>query len=282
MDLSAREICLIMQSTIDRLTVENAIDALILKQHGDPGMVEYIKAHRERLIRTLMFMPLGRQQLSVVDVGTTGFMLYLFYQLLGYKDATGILWKESGSPYKGCIDYFSESYPVAYLDAEKDIYTFEDESFDVITSFEVIEHFTCDPMFFLLQASRVLKKDGILVISTPNSASYEAFVNLCRGDPPMLFYKYVQGSSDRHHIEYTPKLLSDLVHAAGFNINTIVTIDDKPSVRSGNCKLFRAAEDFIRTAGLSAEHRERRIFLVASKNSKGAPCRYPDFMYHPS
>ncbi len=50
---------------------------------------------------------------------------------------------------------------------------FDDGSFDVVVSFEVIEHL--DPELqtaFLHEARRVLHKDGILIISTPNKAVY--------------------------------------------------------------------------------------------------------------
>jgi SAM-dependent methyltransferase len=270
-----------LNSYISRYAAESTIDSLLAQQNNDPGMAAYISGHRERLIKTLLTIPLGENKLSVLDVGTTGFMLSLFKNLLGYKEVAGILWKESGAPSASRLEYSGDFFPVAYLDAEKDIYPFADGSVDLITCFEVIEHFTCDPMLFLEQARRVLKQDGTLVISTPNSASYEALVSLCRGEPPMLFYKFVQGSSDRHHIEYTPKLLGDLVKAAGFKIIALETIDDKPEVRRANSDLFLQAESFIKQVGYSAELRDRRIYLVAS-NARGSFCRYPDFMYHPS
>ncbi len=270
-----------MNGYISRLAAESTIHTLLEQHSSDPGMAAYIYGHRERLIQTLLTIPLGANKLSVLDVGTTGFMLSLLKSLLGYKDIAGVLWKEGGAPIGGSLHYLGESFRVAYLDAEKDVYPFDDESVDLISCFEVIEHFTCDPMFFLEQARRVLKQDGILVISTPNSASYEALVNLFRGDPPMLFYKYVKGTSDRHHIEYTPKLLGDLVTAAGFNVIKLKTMDDKPEVRTDNSELFLQVETFIEQAGFSAELRERRIYLMAS-NSRRSFIRYPDFMYHPS
>ena len=50
---------------------------------------------------------------------------------------------------------------------------FESGSFDVVVSFEVIEHVAEDVQKeFLREARRVLRPDGILVISTPNKAVY--------------------------------------------------------------------------------------------------------------
>src|SRR5205085_1316090 len=48
-----------------------------------------------------------------------------------------------------------------------------DEPFDVITCFEVIEHVDEDEQHALLtEVSRVLSKDGLFVISTPNKPVY--------------------------------------------------------------------------------------------------------------
>jgi len=47
---------------------------------------------------------------------------------------------------------------------------FDDESFDVVVTFQVLEHLI-DPEFFISQLKRVLKQDGILFIATPNRDS---------------------------------------------------------------------------------------------------------------
>ncbi|MEO7660382.1 MAG: class I SAM-dependent methyltransferase [Pyrinomonadaceae bacterium] len=73
---------------------------------------------------------------------------------------------------------------------------FEDESFDVITSFETLEHLY-ERGRFLAELRRVLRPGGVLLLSTPN-ANYTKPVN---GTP-----------SNRFHIhEYTPdELRSEL------------------------------------------------------------------------
>jgi SAM-dependent methyltransferase len=46
-------------------------------------------------------------------------------------------------------------------------------SFDVVVSFEVFEH-VADPEAFLDEMRRLLKPDGVLLLSTPNAATYSA------------------------------------------------------------------------------------------------------------
>lgn len=48
---------------------------------------------------------------------------------------------------------------------------FDDETFDVVTSFQVIEHIK-DTNEFLLESKRVLKKGGFFLVSTPNKKTY--------------------------------------------------------------------------------------------------------------
>ena len=54
-------------------------------------------------------------------------------------------------------------------DAENKL-PFEDDFFDVITGLEVIEHIV-DTDSFLNEIKRVLKRDGILILATPNVLS---------------------------------------------------------------------------------------------------------------
>lgn len=50
---------------------------------------------------------------------------------------------------------------------------FENENFDVITCFETIEH-VADPLAAIVELKRVLHKQGLLVVSTPNRENYSA------------------------------------------------------------------------------------------------------------
>lgn len=53
---------------------------------------------------------------------------------------------------------------------------YSDNFFDVITIIEVLEHLS-DPSNFLIEINRILKKDGLVAIVTPNVESYYAKVS---------------------------------------------------------------------------------------------------------
>lgn len=67
---------------------------------------------------------------------------------------------------------------------------FKRSSFDIVTSFEVIEHLTCQQAF-LTETKRVLKRNGGLVLSTPN--------------------KYVEFPHPFHVHEFAPRELRSLL-----------------------------------------------------------------------
>lgn len=82
---------------------------------------------------------------------------------------------------------------------------FPDETFDAITSSHVIEHMH-DPLAFITESRRVLRKGGTLVAVTPNvrARSHIRFAAHWRGlEPP------------RHLVLYTAEGLSNLAKSAG-------------------------------------------------------------------
>lgn len=79
------------------------------------------------------------------------------------------------------IDYFDEAVKyskkhysarnVTYKTGDAHNLPLQDDTIDVVVSFETIEHLT-DPAQFIKEVKRVLKKDGIFIVSTPNDAEF--------------------------------------------------------------------------------------------------------------
>lgn len=69
-------------------------------------------------------------------------------------------------------DYHTERFPlknvpIRQIDLNKEAFPYADESFDIITSSEVIEHLE-NYREVLREMRRILTKDGLLVLTTPN------------------------------------------------------------------------------------------------------------------
>lgn len=96
---------------------------------------------------------------------------------------------------------------------------FSDEFFDVVWAEEIIEHLY-DTDHFLSEVNRVLKRRGILILSTPNLASLINRVKLLFG----LYPRYVQFSSEGagHVRYYTAKVLVKQLKRHNFFVERVM------------------------------------------------------------
>ncbi|MGW5362893.1 class I SAM-dependent methyltransferase [Actinopolymorpha pittospori] len=100
------------------------------------------------------------------------------------------------------IDFARDHYQAARLDfrhiapVEQEPLPFADASFDVVLSFQVIEHVP-DADRYLAEAARVLAPGGVLVVATPDRTT-----RLLRGQRPWNRY---------HLVEYSPAALNALL-----------------------------------------------------------------------
>lgn len=96
---------------------------------------------------------------------------------------------------------------------------FDDNSFDVVTMIEVIEHIHPYKAYKILaELRRVLKKNGRLLITTPNYRSLWPLIEA-------LMTKFTKVKYDHQHIsKFTPNAFAKLIEAAGFEIKSFYTI----------------------------------------------------------
>jgi SAM-dependent methyltransferase len=92
---------------------------------------------------------------------------------------------------------------------------FEDGSFDCVIAAEIIEH-VYDTDFFLEEIRRVMKKNGLLVLSTPNIACLTNRVRLLFGLYPR-YAEYRAGGAGHIRI-YTSKTIRGQIAEKGFEI----------------------------------------------------------------
>ena len=87
------------------------------------------------------------------------------------------------------------------LDVDEEDFPFEDNYFDTVTALELIEHLF-DPDHFLDEVYRVLRPDGIFVLSTPNLASIHNRIALLFGYQP--FSVMVSLNNSVGHLSFNP------------------------------------------------------------------------------
>jgi len=103
------------------------------------------------------------------------------------------------------------------ININDETFPFEDNYFDAVICLDVIEH-VFEPVDLIKEISRVLKKEGILVISTPNIRYWHHLFDIvCKGKFPKTSND--TGYYDGGHLHYfTYKDIQNILETEGFKI----------------------------------------------------------------
>ncbi len=175
---------------------QDAVDECRIAEYFSEGMIEY---HKEELEIISQYLP---EKGKLLDIGCS---LGAFLQTADRKgyEAFGI---DLG---KASIRYARNNLDLNVVEGSIELLPFEDESMDVITIYEVIEHLL-SPQNSMREISRVLKPQGILAVSTPNLDSFTR-ISLGKG-------WWVINSPDEHIHLFTVKSLAAFMERAGFKV----------------------------------------------------------------
>jgi SAM-dependent methyltransferase len=136
--------------------------------------------------------------------------------------------------------------------------------FDVIVYCEIIEHLLINPVHTLKEIHRVIKPDGLLLVTTPNVARFSNIIAIGEGrsiyDPYSGFGPY-----GRHNREFSMPELLRLLEFCGFSHETSFTADAHFEDWSGH-PLF---EDACRIAAHRPHHLGQ--YLFAGVRATGKP-----------
>ena len=196
---------------------------------ADPAQREHTPHHVIRYLTTYAVTPKGPGIL--VDIG--GSEIY-------------------GAPLETLKGWDIRSVPVLSIDYEADRLPFADESADGVLICEVIEHFTVDPLFCLIEINRILKPNGFVVVTTPNAASWFSIYRVLNQEHPSCWPFYSLDEPKRHHHiharEYLVSEVEQLLDAAGFGGVTTFTRD------------YAIRPPYRPIPGVSTPHRGETIF----------------------
>lgn len=196
----------------------------------DTGLAGYLGTHWTRFGSTLAQLE-GLEVTSALDVGV---FPPLVFQALLANQFPGVemhaLW-EGPDPYRQSVkargDHPSFDITLEVANGERDPWPYADNSFDLVTGMEILEHLALDPYFFYCEAARVLKPGGHLLITTPNVVSHRGVWKALNNVAPYSFGIFVPsgGVYGRHNREYAPRELAMIGEAAGFETVRLQTFD---------------------------------------------------------
>jgi SAM-dependent methyltransferase len=237
----------------------------------------YMTKHIPRLARTLALVPPPQTTGRVLELGCYMQITPLLQQLCGYREVRGAYFGKPGRVDHKVLDGFS--CDVDHFDAERDLFPYPDNHFDLVIAGEIIEHMVYDPMHLLVESRRVLQEGGRLLLSTPNAASLAIVFKVLEGkNGPQIYphYKMPDHEPEIGHMrEYTAPEMGRAVEAAGFEVERLFT-----TVIEEYTGDWRAAMNAIlEEHGYSTQLRGEQTWCVAVKRAALPVDRYPDFIY---
>ncbi|MFL2889574.1 MAG: class I SAM-dependent methyltransferase [Pelagibacteraceae bacterium] len=139
-----------------------------------------------------------------------------------------------------------EGLDIEKVDFEKDRFPIEDSSIDIITSNSVVEHLK-DVSNFFNESRRVLKKDGIMILVTPN-----------------FKYSYQNFYDDSTHVNpFTPIKLNETLNLFNFKKNKVL-----PWLVKKNPKIWRLPFAFFYARYLLIARNDTKIPLPSFLKGK--------------
>ncbi len=245
-------------------------------------MREYLREHLVRFLYTYSIMPRGEGKL--LEIGANPYYMSLIIKK--YSN-----YEHYGSNY--FIGENEESYRIQkavhattgeeieckfkHFNVENCTFPFEDNFFDVVMFCEVIEHLAGDPVKALKEIKRVLKPEGILVLTTPNVCRIENILKLIVGGN--IYDPYSRhGVYGRHNREYTRNELFLLLKHVGFEFEDGFTTNVDRD-KTFDPKQLKAVMKLVHTME-NREYDLGRYIFIRARNTGPIEGKRPAWLYN--
>ena len=233
-----------------------------------------------RLKQTIKNIPVAFPKAHLVDIGCYAPMISLYSQLLGYQSISALAmydWdalstKMNQTPTDIQLNVFIQ-------DVEKTKLPFDDQSVDVVLLLEVLEHFSIDPVFVMAEINRILKPEGVLVLSVPNILHPLFGFNHFLGKNPCK-EPYNGYDANRHNRLYTSSEIKQLATDTGFECEVLTTIRTSTNFPTQLLLLFYHVADGLNLLrGKNLFYQRGEIILSRMIKKTAVKERYPRWLY---
>lgn len=231
----------------------------------------YLHDAFERFRITLALLPKLPPNAKVLELGANPYFLTRLLRERGF-DTTLANWfgEASGFKEKGVQTVNESGTPHAYefdhFNIELDDFPYAAATFDAVLFCEILEHLPFDPVHTLAEIHRVLKPNGVIVLTTPNATRLDNLIRMIEG---RNVYESLSGHGayGRHNREYTVEELRLLLTGCGYEVASVFAAD-----------IGHPPESQALGARVDAADRGENLFAVA--RAVGEPrLRYPSWLY---
>lgn len=179
---------------------------------------DYFGKALDRMDRSFAMIEPRIKNASMLDIGASPFYLLDRALSAGAERAEGVYFANDTHPLRNKTAIYSRHGAIGtyHLDIEKDPLPFEDNTFDIVSACEILEHLEYFPSWFGAEVGRVLKPSGRLLITVPNVGSIGNILKLISGRN--IYMKYRSDPTGRHKHEYTAIQLRALIGYFGMNV----------------------------------------------------------------
>ncbi|HEX5709201.1 MAG TPA: methyltransferase domain-containing protein [Pyrinomonadaceae bacterium] len=189
----------------------------------------YADVHARRFVETLKFLPDLPSGARVLELGAVPY--YMTCLLVRHFDLSveplSFYEVETDERARHVVEsaLYGERYEFEYraCNVERDLFPFDDESFDLVLCCEILEHLLINPSHMLYESHRVLRPGGRLLVTTPNVLQWRNVFALLRGRNIYDLYRG-NGIYGRHNREYAPGEVAELLEANGFEVERVETV----------------------------------------------------------
>lgn len=179
---------------------------------------QYFFDHKKRYESNLKIIDQYYESGDILEIGSFPYHLTFCLEKLGYP-ITGL----DLAPDRWGAFIKKHDLSIIKCDIEREKIPFDDRRFKFIIFNEIFEHLRINPISSLKELNRVLKPNGILILSTPNLYSISNIVKFILGkggpsDPYKQFEKLYTKGHMGHIREYSTKEVKKFLENTGFEI----------------------------------------------------------------
>ena len=160
---------------------------------------------KRRLNKTLEIIP---KKGKLLEIGSYPFIITKELIKRGY-DVSGIDMNQT-----------KQTLGIEHCNIETEAFPFQDKTFDIVLMMEVIEHLGIDPINAIKESRRVLKDDGIFVLTTPNILRLQNLKSIMFRGKQLATLRSLTQKEELGYIghirEYTKKELKEILEYCGF------------------------------------------------------------------